>query len=69
MTSIRMHSIEMRFVILLVILLIVILLIVPSNIQFAGVSTFQPGNFTGCGNEGVNLPVVEVKAERMHEIV
>ena len=64
----------MRFVILivillLVILLLVILLIVPSNIQFAGVSTFQPGNFTGCGNEGVNLPVVEVKAERMHEIV
>ena len=28
----------------------------PSNILFAGVcvSTFQPGNFTGCGREGVS---------------
>ena len=43
--------------------------IVPSNIQFAGMSTFQPGSWTGCGNEGVNLHVGEVRAERMHEIV
>ena len=39
-----MHSVESRFV------------MGPSNILFAGVyvCTFQPGNFTGCGSEGVN---------------
>ena len=40
-----MHSIKSRFV------------IGPSDILFAGVyvSVFQPGNFTGCGSEGVNI--------------
>ena len=46
-TSIKMHSIESRFVIR------------PSNILSAGmyVCTFQPGNFTGCGtgSEGVKM--------------
>ena len=39
-----MHSIDNRFV------------TGPSRILFEGVyvGTFQPGNFTGCGSEGVN---------------
>ena len=45
-----MHDIERRFVIGL------------SSILFAGVYliTFQPGNFTGCGSEGVNHVAVVV---------
>ena len=41
---IKMHSIESRFV------------TGPSDMLFAGmyVCTFQPGNFTGWGYEGVN---------------
>ena len=39
--SIKIRSIESRFV------------IGPSNIPFADMCTFQPGNFTGCGSEGV----------------
>ena len=44
-TSIKMHSIKSRLV------------IGPSNILFGGmyVRTFQPGNFTGEGSEGVNI--------------
>ena len=40
-----MHSIESRFV------------IEPSDILFAGVyvGTFQPGDFTGWGSEGVKF--------------
>ena len=42
-TSIKTHSIESKFV------------IGPSNILVVGlyVCTFQPGNFTGWGSEGV----------------
>ena len=43
--SIKMHSIKSRFV------------IGPSNVLFVGMymSTFQPGNFTGCGSKGVKI--------------
>ena len=43
--SIKMLNIKSRFV------------IGPSNILYTGmhVYTFQPGNFTGCGSEGVKL--------------
>ena len=42
-----MHSIDNRFV------------TGPSHILFGGVyvGTFQSGNFTGCGSEGVNQAV------------
>ena len=45
MTSIKMHSVESRLV------------IEPSNVLFGSlyVCTFQPGNFTGWGSEGVNV--------------
>ena len=48
--SIKMDSIESRFG------------IGPSNILFGVVyvCTFQPGNFTGCGSEGVNSVVMAV---------
>ena len=43
-----MHGTESRFV------------IGPSDILFGGVyvNTFQPGNFTGCGSEGVNASIL-----------
>ena len=46
--SIKRHNIESRFV------------IGPSNIPFGGVCVciFQPVNFTGCGNEGVNCEIL-----------
>ena len=48
-----MHSVKSRFV------------IGPSNILFAGVyiymCTFQPGNRTGWGSEGVNNHIVAVQ--------
>ena len=45
MTSTKLHSIESRLV------------IGPSKVLFVGVHVciFQPGNFTGCGSEGVKL--------------
>ena len=45
--SIKMHIIESRFV------------IGPSNTMFAGMylRTFEPGNLTGWGSEGVNTVV------------
>ena len=48
-----MESIESRFV------------IGPSNILFEGVyvCTFQPGNCTGCGREGVNKERMAVWSE------
>ena len=47
-----MDSIESRFV------------IGPSNILFGGVyaCNFQPGNFTGCGSEGVKAVANFLKA-------
>lgn len=41
------------------------LVIGPSNVQSAGmyVCTFQPGNITGCGSEGVKIDVGQ--AERL----
>ena len=43
-----MHSIESKFV------------IGPSDIMFPGVCVccFQPGNFTGCGSEGVKIIIM-----------
>ena len=54
---IKMVSIENRFV------------IGPSHILFWGVHacTFQPGNFTGCGSEGVNKKIKKIKNAHTHK--